>query len=101
MKFILLLLLLMLSPANAGTITFQVTETGQTTATKTFTLPDVQIDRMVAAYQSPANVSVNGTATRAQVLNYIATKLIQVEIPQFIQSFETLPAVVPTPINPQ
>lgn len=51
-----------------GTITFQVAETGQTTATKTFTLPDADIDRFVAAWQQDANTAINGTATRAQVL---------------------------------
>lgn len=51
-----------------GTITFQVTETGQTNATKAFTVPDADIDRFVAAWQQDANIAVNGTATRAQVL---------------------------------
>lgn len=60
-----------------ATITFQVTETGQATATKTYNLPDAQIDRLVAAYQAAGNAAVGGTATRAQVLNTWATMLIQ------------------------
>lgn len=59
-----------------GSITFQVAETGQTTATKAYTVADADIDRMIAAYQSDANVSVNGTAARAQVLLYIAQQWI-------------------------
>lgn len=60
-----------------ATITFQVAETGQTTLTKTYTLADSQLDRMIAAYQAAANVAIGGVATRAQVLNAWATTLIQ------------------------
>lgn len=51
-----------------GSISFTVTETGKPDATKSYTVPDADIDRMVAAYQSDANVDINGTATRGQVL---------------------------------
>jgi hypothetical protein len=56
-----------------GSITFSVAQTAQTTATKAFTVADADLDRMITAYQSDANVSVNGTATRNQVLLYIAS----------------------------
>lgn len=60
-----------------GTITIQVAEAGQTTLTKTYTVPDAHIDRMVAAYQQTGNVFINGTATRAQVLLAWANQFIQ------------------------
>lgn len=53
-----------------ATISFQVAETGQTTLTKTITLSDSQLDRLIIAYQAPANDSLGTIATRAQVLNY-------------------------------
>ena len=55
-----------------GTITFTVTETSKPDATKTYNVADADIDRMVAAYQQDANTDINGTATRSQVLLYIA-----------------------------
>jgi hypothetical protein len=63
-----------------GTITMSVTETGQTTATKTFNIADADVDRVVASYQAEANYYyTNGgnpvVATRAQVLLYIANWL--------------------------
>ncbi len=95
----------MVNPAWAGTITIQVVETGQTTATKTYTLPDSQIDRLVAAYQVAANASVNGTATRMQVLNYWANQLMQSTV-QYVLSIETQNATAAaaagvSPISPQ
>lgn len=71
-----------------GTISIQVVETGQTTATKSYSIPDSQIDRLVSAYQSGANTVVNGTATRAQVLNYWANKLIQEDTVQYVLNSE-------------
>lgn len=71
-----------------GTISIQVTETGFSNATKTYTVPDTHIDRIVAAYQIPANASVNGTATRAQVLNYWANQLIQGQTVQYVLNYE-------------
>lgn len=101
-----LMLSLLAVQAGAGSITFQVVETGQTTATKTYAIPDAQIDRMVAAYQVAANASINGPATRAQVLNYIANQLIQGDIVQYVLSVENQNAAAAatssvTPINPQ
>lgn len=90
----------------AGSITIQVIEAGQSNATKTFTLPDAQIDRIVAAYQVAANASVNGPATRAQVLNYLAVQLIQGAVVQYVLGIETQNATAAaqagvSPINPQ
>lgn len=87
-----------------ATISFQVAETGQTTATKTYTLPDAQLDRMIAAYQQGANTSINGTATRAQVLNYWSQVVIAAAVAQ-VQAFETQQATTTatssvTPITP-
>lgn len=61
----------------AGTVSISVTNVANGTVTKTFTVPDADLVRRVAAYQSQANVSINGTATRLQVLNYIATAMMQ------------------------
>lgn len=77
-----------------GTITVQVVEAGQTTATKNYTVADAQIDRLVAAYQSAANASINGSATRAQVLNYWANQLIQIATIQYVLSSEQQTATV-------
>ena len=75
-----------------ATVTIQVVETGQTTLTKTFTFtPDTQLDRMIASYQSAANTSINGTATRAQVLNYWSQTIIAAAIAN-VQAFETTAA---------
>lgn len=86
-----------------GTLTFQVAETAQTTLTKAYTLPDAHIDRLVAAYQAAANVSISGTATRAQVLLYWTQVMIS-NTTQQVLSAETsvvmAAIVVPTPIAP-
>lgn len=105
-KILALLLLLLVSTAQAGTITFQVTETSQTTATKTYNIADAQIDRMVAAYQPAANLSVGGTASRTQVLNFIASQLVLTGIVQYVLSAEQQAASVSatssvSPITPQ
>lgn len=55
-----------------GSIAFSVTDTAHGTVSKSYTVSDADIARMVAAYQNDANVNVNGTATRNQVLLYIA-----------------------------
>lgn len=76
-----------------GTISFQVAQTGQTTLTKTYTIPDAHIDRLVAAYQTPANASINGTATRAQVLNFWVQGLMS-ETVQQVQNVENAAAIM-------
>ena len=76
-RILALLTLLAASPAMAGTITVQIVETGQTTLTKQYTVPDADIDRIQAAYQQAGNTAVNGNATRAQVFqNWIQSLLI-------------------------
>ena len=91
-------LLLCAAPVQAGTITVQVVETGQTTQTKTYTVADADIDKIVAAYQSGANVSVNGTATRAQVLLYWITTLLVNPTIQAVRDFNTPPPAPPPPV---
>lgn len=87
----------------ASTITFQVTQTGFPNANRVFNLQDSEVNRMVAAYQSAANAAINGTATRAQVLNYWVSSVMRDTI-EFIRSTEVQVAVaaIPpvTPINP-
>lgn len=59
--------------------------------------------RIQAAYQRAANVSVNGTATQAQVLAYLKATLRQ-EIVDTVKAYEKSIAVAavadPTPISP-
>lgn len=81
-----------------ATITISAVETGQTTLNKTYTLSDANMDDMVAAYQQDANIRFNGTATRAQVFLTITDGWAQ-EIKTKIQTFKTIPAVVPPPIT--
>lgn len=86
-----------------GTISFQVTETGQTPLARTFTLPDAHIDRMVAAYQSVGNQSIGGTATRAQVLNAWCAGLMQETVAYVVnaeQQVAVSAVVIPAPITP-
>ena len=106
MKKLLIAFILFVLPAHAGTITIQVTEAGQTTATKTFNIPDAHIDRMVAAYQAEANRSLGSPASRAQVLNFIAGNLVLTHIVQYVQGIEmqnASPAATAAiaPITPQ
>lgn len=77
-------------------ITFQIAETGFSTLTKTYTLPDPQMDRITAAYQQAANVAVNGTATRTQVLQYWVAQVIA-GVVATVQSFENQAAVAAVP----
>lgn len=100
MKNILLLaaLLLCAVPAQAGTISIQVAEAGFATQTKTYTVADADIDKIVAAYQPGANVSVNGTATRAQVLLYWLQTLLVNPTIQAVLQFNTPPPAPPPPV---
>ena len=60
-----------------GTLTFQVIDAIDGTLSKSYTnFSDADITKWIATYQSAANTSVNGTATRAQVLNYIITQAV-------------------------
>lgn len=87
-----------------ATIAFQVTETAQTTVSKSYSLADSQMDRIIAAYQSGANSAVNGTASRVQVLQFWLTGFIQQTV-NCVSLFEAQTAIasLPTiaPINPQ
>jgi len=60
-----------------GTLTFQLTDTIDGTLTKSYTnFSDADMAKMFAAYQSTANIAVNGTATHAQVFNCIVDQSI-------------------------
>lgn len=86
-----------------GSIAFSITD-AIGPANKSFTVPDAQLARMIVAYQSAANIAVNGTATRGQVLNYIATKWMSdttaYVLLQESASAQTTAAASVTPITP-
>lgn len=70
-------LLLFSAPAQAGSLTFQVSDATDGTVTKTFSnFSDAHITRWIAANQTACNVEKNGTCTRVQVLNYIVTNFV-------------------------
>lgn len=93
-----------LTPAVAGSVSIQITEAGFSNATKTYTIADSDIDRIIAAYQQPANIVVNGTATRGQVLLTWVQQFID-GTKTTVSTFEKQQAIsavpTPTPINPQ
>ncbi len=101
---IMLLVTTMAVQAKSGSITVTVVQSSQANATKTFTFVDTDIDRIIAANQSGANTSVNGTATRAQVLLFIMNQWIAT-LGGGVGNYETQKAkdaiVAPAPINPQ
>lgn len=82
-----------------ATISATVTQTGNPNASKTYTLADADMDKAIAAYQQGANIAINGTANRNQVLTYMFDTLIKNTIQASVQSNETQPAVVPPPIT--
>jgi hypothetical protein len=85
-------------------VTASVTSGLHPTANKTYTMTDAEWDRIVAAYQSDANVSVNGVATYVQVLLYIFNTVLVAAMTQKTRMYETQKAVdalpPPTPIVP-
>ena len=82
-----------------GTISITVTRAGAPyPLSKTFTVADNDIDNIVQAFQSDANVKVNGTATLAQVWAYIVGTWADA-IKAKVREFKTVPAVVPTDID--
>lgn len=93
MKRFIFAALIAFVPVNAfaGSVTISVTNAANGTVSKTFTVPDADLVRWVAAYQVAANASVNATATRAQVLNYIATSMMQEWI-NAVKAFESTAA---------
>lgn len=54
-------------------IIIQITEGSITKALK---YDDVNADRLIAAYQNGANIDINGTSSREQVLDYILKDVI-------------------------
>lgn len=76
-----------------ATITATVVETGFANASKTYTLADADMDRVVAAYQQHGNVAVNGTATRAQVLAWVFDNVLIAALKAQVVLFNTVPAV--------
>jgi uncharacterized membrane protein YfbV (UPF0208 family) len=79
-----------------ATITITAVATGFTPPSKVLTMTDAVMSDMIAAYQTDANVWINGTATPTQVLNYITT-LWHEDIKVKIQQYKTTPAVIPPP----
>lgn len=104
LTWILFGILALTAPASAGSISITVVQGGQSNVVKPYAVPDGDIDRIVAAYQSAANVDINGTATRLQVLQFI-TKQWMAELTRDVKTFEVDKAkaavVVPAPVNPQ
>lgn len=101
---ILAMFSLALIPARAGSINIQIVESGQPNATKSYSVPDGDIDRIVAAHQQAANIAVNGTATRAQVLLTWVQRFMD-GTKTTVSTFEKQQAVSavpdPVPINTQ
>jgi hypothetical protein len=58
-----------------STIAFQVTS-GLGNLTRSKTVTDAHLVRLVAAYQAEANSAINGTATNAQVITYILDQTV-------------------------
>lgn len=76
-----------------ATVTFTVVQDGFPDSSKEFLFnPDSELDRMIASYQSAANTSVNGTATRVEVLNFWVESIINAGTAS-TKSFETQQAV--------
>ena len=60
-----------------GTLTFQVIDAIDGTLSKSYAnFSDAAITKWIEAYQSAANVQINGTATRAQVFDYIISQVV-------------------------
>lgn len=99
-----------------GTLSIQVTETGQTNLTKTYTIADSDIDKIVAAYTILASNALNAsglstfiptvsvpvyipiTATRAQALQYMLNTWVSA-VQSVVQQSNIVPAVVPSLIG--
>lgn len=82
-----------------ATIQATVTQTGNPNASKTFTLADTDMDKAIVAYQAGADRVVGGTATRNQVLSYMFDQLIKMQLQVAVRRSETIPPVVPPPID--
>jgi hypothetical protein len=82
-RLLVLAFLLAASPAFAGTVVIQITDptiNGGTPISKTFSVSSADFATWAGAYQSPCNVSINGTCTALQVWNFAAVKAAQMWI---------------------
>lgn len=100
---IVALFVLIAGPVHAGSLSFQIVATAGT-VTKTYTISDTDVQRIVNAYQAGANSGVNGTATRNQVLQFwitgfIAETTAAVNTSEQNAAVQALPPIVP--VNPQ
>lgn len=99
-----------------GTLSIQVTETGQTNLTKTYTIADSDIDKIVAAYTTLASSALNASglaafvptvsipvyvpviATRTQALQYMLNTWVSA-VQSVVQQANVVPSTVPPPIS--
>lgn len=106
MRWLLTLVFVLLTTAaGAGSIQITVAENGFPNVSRTYNIPDADLVRMRAAYQSDANTAINGTATRVQVMNFwIMEELIRDTIAK-VQARERQSQIdaapMPAPITPQ
>lgn len=101
--FLALVFSLVAFPVMAGSLTFQIVATAGT-VTKTYVISDTDVQRIINAYQTAANVSVNGAASRNQVLQFwvqgfIAETIGTVNSVEQNSAIQSLPPIAP--INPQ
>lgn len=82
-----------------ATIQATVSQTGQSTASKTFTLADADMDKAIAAYQKLGDNVFGAPATRNQVLSVMFDRLIKTAIQDAVRNNETVPKTVPPPID--
>lgn len=86
--------------AQAGSIAITVTQGGQPTLTKTYTIPDADIDRIIATFQP----QISGTPTRTQIVQFwidvlLGSTKLAVSTFERQKALEAVPA--PTPIDPR
>ena len=82
-------------------INIQIDRTGDVLRSKSFT--NAHGARIVAAYQRQANIAINGTATTAQVIDYVLSRIVA-DIKATVIAHEKQQAVAavpePAPIEP-
>lgn len=86
----------------AGSIGYLVKQNTFSDLNTTRTYTDTEMTRLIAAFQSAANTSVNGTATRAQVWAFIL-QWVTDGLTSYVKGVETQVAVAAinvTPLNP-
>ena len=69
------------------------TRTGMANQALAYNVTDAEFDRVIAAYQQDANTSINGTATRNQVLAYMFNILVKQPIIEKLYAKEVDAAV--------